>query len=83
MFHLKPRDSGTYQCVAENIFGSVMSTMKLSIDNIDLHLFPISVSSTYVTLVSQILVEFCSQTFLILYKIHNPNNFYSKNSTKV
>jgi hypothetical protein len=60
MFHLKPRDSGIYQCVAENIFGSVMSTMKLSIDNIDLHLFPISVSSTYVTLVSEILVEFCS-----------------------
>jgi len=57
MFHLKPRDSGVYQCVADNPFGSVMSTMKLSIDNIDLHLFPISVSSTYVTLVSKFIAE--------------------------
>lgn len=52
MFHLKLRDSGHYQCVAQNSLGSVVSSINLVIDNIDLHLYPVTVSSNFVTLVS-------------------------------
>ncbi|CAG2163748.1 unnamed protein product [Oppiella nova] len=51
LFHLKPRDSGVYRCVAQNTFGSVMAAMTLMIDNIDLHLYAMTVASNYVTLV--------------------------------
>ena len=51
LFHLKPRDSGTYKCIAENQHGNITSSVVLAVDNIDLNLFPVTISSTYITLV--------------------------------
>ncbi|XP_069976729.1 leucine-rich repeat neuronal protein 1 [Penaeus vannamei] len=50
-YHLKPRDGGTYTCVAENSVGETRSSLTLNVTGIDIHLFPIRMSSTLVTLV--------------------------------
>nr|XP_027231371.1 leucine-rich repeat neuronal protein 1-like [Penaeus vannamei] len=49
-YHLKPRDGGTYTCVAENSVGETRSSLTLNVTGIDIHLFPIRMSSTLVTL---------------------------------
>ncbi|CAG2114205.1 unnamed protein product [Medioppia subpectinata] len=51
MFHLKPKDSGVYKCMAENRHGIALSSMELLVNDIDLHLFALNVASTSVTLV--------------------------------
>lgn len=51
MYHLKPRDSGTYTCRAENSVGKATLVQRLSVDNIDLHIWPLGVSATFVTVV--------------------------------
>ncbi|KAI1294870.1 Leucine-rich repeat neuronal protein 1 [Halotydeus destructor] len=51
MLHLKPRDTGQYTCVATNSVGQVAKFQVLSVDNIDLHIWPLGVSSTFVTVV--------------------------------
>ncbi|KAK7067037.1 Leucine-rich repeat neuronal protein 1, partial [Halocaridina rubra] len=50
-FHLKPTDEGQYTCVAENEVGETNITFTLTVSEIDIHLFPIRASSTFVTLV--------------------------------
>ncbi|XP_054163769.1 leucine-rich repeat neuronal protein 1-like [Oppia nitens] len=82
MYHLKPRDSGVYQCVAENNLGSVMAKMRLIIDHIDLHLYPLTVSSNYVTLVWNGTGRNSFNEYQIIYKvIDNNSSNDSTNST--
>ncbi|XP_071535600.1 LOW QUALITY PROTEIN: leucine-rich repeat neuronal protein 1-like [Panulirus ornatus] len=50
-YHLKPTDGGSYTCVAENSIATTRSSTTLNVTGIDIHLFPIRVSSTFVTLV--------------------------------
>ncbi|XP_068234047.1 leucine-rich repeat neuronal protein 1-like [Palaemon carinicauda] len=50
-YHLEPADSGTYTCVAQNAIGSSRSSVTLSAAGLDIFLFPIHVTSTFVTLV--------------------------------
>ncbi|KAK8728451.1 hypothetical protein OTU49_009312 [Cherax quadricarinatus] len=50
-YHLKPTDRGVYTCVAENTVNRTYSSITLNVTGIDMHLFPVRVSSTFVTLV--------------------------------
>lgn len=50
-YHLKPNDAGKFKCVAENSAGNDTADIQLKVTGIDIHLFPIAVSSTFVTLV--------------------------------
>lgn len=50
-YHLKANDAGLFKCVAENSAGNDTAVVKLTVTGIDIHLFPIAVSSTFVTLV--------------------------------
>ncbi|XP_045624739.1 leucine-rich repeat neuronal protein 1 [Procambarus clarkii] len=50
-YHLKPTDRGSYTCVAENAINKTNSSITLNVTGIDMHLFPIRISSTFVTLV--------------------------------
>ncbi|XP_054707026.1 leucine-rich repeat neuronal protein 1-like [Uloborus diversus] len=51
IYHLKPKDSGTYTCQAENFLGEAISLTHLTVENIDINLFPLGVASTFVTVV--------------------------------
>ncbi|CAL1293377.1 unnamed protein product [Larinioides sclopetarius] len=48
---IRPLDRGAYTCVAENLLGQAVGVMQLKVENIDIHLFPQSVASTFVTVV--------------------------------
>ncbi|XP_018013927.1 leucine-rich repeat neuronal protein 2 [Hyalella azteca] len=50
-YHLQPTDAGLFRCIAENSAGRDTAIIKLTVTGIDIHLFPIAVSSTFVTLV--------------------------------
>jgi hypothetical protein len=80
MFHLKPKDSGIYKCMAENRHGIALSTMELLVNDIDLHLFAISISSTYVTLVWNGTARNLFPEYQILYHRIDGNNLL--NNTK-
>jgi hypothetical protein len=80
MFHLKPKDSGVYKCMAENRHGIALSTMELLVNDIDLHLFAISISSTYVTLVWNGTARNLFPEYQILYHRIDGNNLL--NNTK-
>ncbi|CAG2119400.1 unnamed protein product, partial [Medioppia subpectinata] len=69
LFHLKPRDSGAYKCVAENMYGSVGVSMTLMIDNIDLHLYPLTIAANYVTLVWNGTGRNSFHEYQIIYKV--------------
>ncbi|RWS17328.1 leucine-rich repeat neuronal protein 3-like protein [Dinothrombium tinctorium] len=69
IFHLKPRDSGVYTCVAENKMGKAVSSTKLSVENIDLHIWPVGVSSTFVTVVWNGTARNSFPDYQILYKL--------------
>ncbi|XP_076357600.1 leucine-rich repeat neuronal protein 1-like [Tachypleus tridentatus] len=51
IFHLKPKDSGVYLCVAENVLGQAVGAIHLLVHSIDINIFPQRVSSTFVTVV--------------------------------
>ncbi|KFM78261.1 Leucine-rich repeat neuronal protein 1, partial [Stegodyphus mimosarum] len=51
IYHLKPKDSGTYICIAENALGEAMGVTQLTVENIDINIFPLGVASTFVTVV--------------------------------
>lgn len=51
IYHLKLKDSGSYTCVAENYLGETTGTTDLIVEKIDIKIFPLGVSSTYVTVV--------------------------------
>jgi hypothetical protein len=80
MFHLKPKDSGIYKCMAENRHGIALSTTELLVNDIDLHLFAISISSTYVTLVWNGTARNLFPEYQILYHRIDGNNLL--NNTK-
>ncbi|XP_064078343.1 leucine-rich repeat neuronal protein 1-like [Macrobrachium nipponense] len=50
-YHLQPTDGGKYTCYAYNSAGKSNFSIALNVTGIDIHLFPIRVSSTFVTLV--------------------------------
>ena len=80
MFHLKPKDSGVYKCRAENKHGMALSSMELLVNDIDLHLFAISISSTSVTLVWNGTARNLFPEYQILYHRLDGNNLL--NTTK-
>lgn len=75
LFHLKPRDTGSYTCVAENSEGRTRTVQKLAVDNIDLHIWPLGVSSTFVTVVWNGTARNSFPEYQILYRAesHNAN----------
>ena len=80
MFHLKPKDSGLYKCMAENRHGIAVSSMELLVNDIDLHLFAINIASTYVTLVWNGTARNLFPEYQILYHRIDGNNLL--NTTK-
>ncbi|XP_054163831.1 leucine-rich repeat neuronal protein 1-like [Oppia nitens] len=81
IFHLRPKDSGVYKCIAENRHGIALSSMELLVNDIDLHLFAINVASTYVTLVWNGTARNLFPEYQILYHRIDSNNL-STNITK-
>lgn len=51
LHHIRPRDAGPYACVAENPLGTAVGVTHLSVDSVDIHIFPLGVASTFVTVV--------------------------------
>lgn len=50
-YHLRAGDEGPYTCVAENSVDVSRGVVWLSVAGLDIHLFPIRVSATFITLV--------------------------------
>lgn len=50
-YHLRAADEGPYTCVAENALSVSRGTVWLRVAGLDIHLFPIRISSTFITLV--------------------------------
>ncbi|CAL4121854.1 unnamed protein product, partial [Meganyctiphanes norvegica] len=50
-YHLKPTDAGPYTCISENYIGKSEIIIKLNVSGIDINLFPIGSSATFITLV--------------------------------
>lgn len=50
-YHLRAADEGPYTCVAENALNVSRGTVWLRVAGLDIHLFPIRISSTFITLV--------------------------------
>ena len=50
-YHLRAVDEGPYTCVAENALNVSRGTVWLTVAGLDIHLFPIRSSSTFITLV--------------------------------
>ncbi|XP_045107252.1 leucine-rich repeat neuronal protein 1-like [Portunus trituberculatus] len=50
-YHLRAADEGPYTCVAENECAVSRGTVWLTVAGLDIHLFPIRISSTFITLV--------------------------------
>ncbi|XP_013794898.1 leucine-rich repeat neuronal protein 3-like [Limulus polyphemus] len=71
LYHLKPKNSGVYQCIAENNVGVALKSITLQIENIDIGLFPQRVSSTFVTVVWNGTARNNFPEYDILYKIDN------------
>ncbi|RWS31939.1 leucine-rich repeat neuronal protein 3-like protein [Leptotrombidium deliense] len=74
IFHLKPRDSGVYTCVAENKMGKAINSIQLFVDSIDLHIWPLGVSSTFVTVVWNGTARNAFPDYQILYKIDDESS---------
>ncbi|KAL7636783.1 UNVERIFIED_CONTAM: hypothetical protein RMT77_012537 [Armadillidium vulgare] len=73
-YHLKPSDSGQFSCVAENEEGKDTSNLTLSVTGIDVHLFPVAASSTFVTLVWNGTERTSFPKYTIMFGEWNPNN---------
>ncbi|XP_076334736.1 leucine-rich repeat neuronal protein 1-like [Tachypleus tridentatus] len=71
LYHLKPQNSGIYQCVAENSVGFVSKNIALQVENVDIGLFPQRVSSTFVTVVWNGTARNNFPEYDILYRIDN------------
>lgn len=50
-YHLRAADEGPYTCVAENALNVSRGTVWLRVAGLDIHLFPIRISATFITLV--------------------------------
>lgn len=50
-YHLRAADEGPYTCVAENALNVSRGSVWLRVAGLDIHLFPIRISATFVTLV--------------------------------
>ncbi|XP_013786310.2 leucine-rich repeat neuronal protein 1-like [Limulus polyphemus] len=71
LYHLKPKDSGIYQCVAENNMGVAIKNTVLQVGSVDIGLFPQRVSSTFVTVVWNGTARNNFPEYDILYKTDN------------
>ncbi|XP_013777550.1 leucine-rich repeat neuronal protein 3-like [Limulus polyphemus] len=71
LYHLKPKHSGVYQCVAENKVGLASKNIALQVENVDIGLFPQRVSSTFVTVVWNGTARNNFPEYDILYRIDN------------
>ncbi|XP_064077751.1 leucine-rich repeat neuronal protein 3-like [Macrobrachium nipponense] len=49
-YHLLPSDGGQYTCLAHNSIGDASLSLNINISGIDIYLFPIRVSSNFITL---------------------------------
>lgn len=77
LVHLKLKDSGTYQCRAENSQGSTVISTQLIVDNIDLQIWPLGISSTFVSVVWNGTARSTFPEYQILYKPDDdPNDKY-------
>lgn len=74
IYHLKPKDSGTYICVAENSLGEAVSITQLTVENIDINLFPLGVASTFVTVVWNGTARNAFREYQIVYRKENGGN---------
>ncbi|GAB6027508.1 Leucine-rich repeat neuronal protein 1 [Chamberlinius hualienensis] len=70
--HLKEEDIGNYTCVAENTLGTDEFTVAVKVRKIDIQLFPIGISSTFVTLVWNGTARASYPKYKILYRPLNP-----------
>lgn len=74
IYHLKPKDSGTYVCIAENPLGEAVSITQLTVENIDINLFPLGVASTFVTVVWNGTARNAFPEYEIVYRKENGQN---------
>lgn len=69
LFHLKPRDSGRYTCVAENEMGTSTATMALVVDSVEVQIFPETIEANSALLVWNGTSRNTYPSYLILYKL--------------
>jgi Leucine-rich repeat (LRR) protein len=65
--YLHHDDSGTYKCVARNEFGEDTRTVQLHVRDIKVHLLPLSITSTFVTL-SWNMSSSISNSYMLMYE---------------
>ena len=49
--HVIRSDSGTYKCIAQNTMGRDLLDIKVQVSDIDIHIYPVGISSKFVTLI--------------------------------
>ncbi|XP_074594043.1 uncharacterized protein LOC141849561 [Brevipalpus obovatus] len=68
ILHFNSNDSGEYTCVAQNRHGIIRKTVKLIVDNPLIQIWPLGVSSTFVSIVWNATQRIGSPEYQILYK---------------
>ncbi|XP_015912738.1 leucine-rich repeat neuronal protein 1 [Parasteatoda tepidariorum] len=74
LYHIKPKDSGTYTCIAENPMGEVVAVTNLIVENIDINIFALGIASTFVTVVWNGTARNSFPEYEIIYRRENGTN---------